>query len=142
MAKFFLLADDDHDDADLFSEALTEIDVTVEFMHVADCPSLFKYLENPSNKKPDIIFLDLNMPEMNGWECIDQLKKKAEHQDIPVIIYSTSSSQRDIDNASRSQALGFITKPNNYRILVNLLGSIASVDHTEIPRVLHDHGKR
>lgn len=125
MKKFFVLADDDIDDAELFSDALAEIDPAVDFFHTDDCRTLLKYLSNSGNRKPDLIFLDINMPEMNGWECLVELKKHAVNKEIPVIMYSTSSILRDKEMAVELQALGFLTKPSDFRALVKILTAIA-----------------
>ena len=137
MKKFFVLADDDIDDAELFSDALAEIDPAVDFIHIDDCRTLLKYLGNCENKKPDIIFLDINMPEMNGWECLVELKKHAENKEIPVIMYSTSSIRRDKEMAVELQALGFLTKPSDFRVLVKTLTTIAQArDFIDLRKVL------
>jgi CheY-like chemotaxis protein len=128
VGKFFLLADDDNDDADLFREALSSIDPPVDFHHVEDGEMIFQFLETIQGKKPDIIFLDLNMPGMNGWQCLAKLKNDNDFKDIPVIMYSTSSHQRDKEIANELGALGFITKPFDYKIVKVILSKIAQAD--------------
>jgi CheY-like chemotaxis protein len=67
MDKFYLLADDDHDDAESFGEALAEMEYPVTFHHVKNVHGLLQFLDIADNKTPDIIFLDLNMPKISGW---------------------------------------------------------------------------
>jgi CheY-like chemotaxis protein len=137
MKKFFILADDDIDDAELFSDALAEIIPGVDFYHTDDCRALLRYLSNGENRKPDLIFLDINMPEMNGWECLGELKKHAENKYIPVIMYSTSSTQRDKEMAMELEAVGFLTKPSDFRVLVKMLTAIAHArDQIDLSKVL------
>jgi CheY-like chemotaxis protein len=66
---------------------------------------------------PSIIFLDINMPGMDGWQCLKQFKNTQTVKDIPVIMYSTSSFQHEIDKAFELGALAFFTKPNHYSLL-------------------------
>ena len=117
MLKIFLLADDDQDDAELFGEALAEIDPAIHFHHVDDGEAVLDFLKNHNGESPDIIFLDLNMPGMDGWECLRQLKSNSAFEGIPVIVYSTSSHQRDKDRAIQLGATGLISKPSSYRLL-------------------------
>jgi CheY-like chemotaxis protein len=124
--KLFLLADDDHDDSDMFREALTKVNPPVDFHHVEDGKAVFQYLDNTQNPKPDIIFLDLNMPKIDGWQCLTDLKNISGYKGIPVVIYSTSSHARDKENAVRLGASGFLTKPDDFKLLVKILTNIAT----------------
>ncbi len=127
--KFFLLADDDRDDAELFGEALGSLNPPVEFHHVEDGRGVFDYLSKPESRKPDLIFLDLNMPQVSGWQCLARLKNDMYFQSIPVIMYSTSSHARDKDIAIDLGAIGFITKPTDFKRLQKMLNNIsANVD--------------
>lgn len=125
MDKLFLLADDDRDDAELFGEALTVIDPPVHFQHVPDGRAVFRFLNNDSNRKPDIIFLDLNMPEMSGWQCLAKLKNDIHLREIPVIMYSTSTNPRDREIAGELGAVGFVTKPSDFKLLTKILASLS-----------------
>ena len=125
MQKVFLLADDDSDDADLFGEALMEIDPAIIFYHAPNGLLIWDKLENKDLQQPHIIFLDINMPGMNGWQCLAKLKNTETYKNIPVIIYSTTSNQREIEIAQDLGAACFITKPNDYKLLKQLLSIIA-----------------
>lgn len=125
MNKFFLLADDDRDDAELFAEALTSIDPPVEFEHVPDGQAVFSFLNNKSRPKPDVIFLDLNMPEMSGWQCLAKLKNDMYYREIPVIMYSTSTNPRDREIAVELGAVGLVTKPTDFKLLTRILTEIS-----------------
>lgn len=124
MKKTILLADDDNDDAEIFKEALQNVDPTIVFYRFDTGAGVFGYLADAGNARPDIIFLDLNMPEMNGWQCLAKLKNVKEYADIPVIIYTTSSNPRDFEIARDLNAHGLITKPSNSRVLESILTSI------------------
>jgi CheY-like chemotaxis protein len=74
---------------------------------------------------PDLILLDLNMPKMDGKQCLDELKKDERLSQIPVFIYTTSSQSKDIEYTLQLGAECFITKPSSARDLQTLLAIIA-----------------
>ncbi len=114
MNKIFLLADDDADDTQLFCEALEEIDPSIICYCAIDGKKVLEILKNKELKKPQVILLDMNMPGMNGLECLTQLKDDDEFKHIPVLIYSTSSHQREAKIALDMGALCFFTKPTYF----------------------------
>ena len=122
----FLLADDDADDKTLFCEALSEIDPSIVCYTASDGKEALDILSKKQIDKPNIIFLDINMPIMDGWQCLGKIKENNEHRHIPVIMYSTSSYQRDIELALESGAFCFFTKPSDYRELRSILRLIAT----------------
>ncbi len=70
MTKRFLLADDDTDDRELFREALAKIDSPIICYCASDGKEVLAKLNNKDFLLPDIIFLNVNMLGMNGWECL------------------------------------------------------------------------
>jgi CheY-like chemotaxis protein len=122
----FLLADDDADDKTLFCEALAEINPDIVCHTASDGKEALAILSKKQIDKPNIIFLDINMPVMDGWQCLGRIKEDHDHRDIPVIMYSTSSYQRDIELALESGAFCFFTKPSDYRELRSILRLIAT----------------
>lgn len=133
--KIFLLADDDSDDKEMFAEALTSIDKTIIFHTAVDGREALKMLDE-LNAKPQLIFLDVNMPVMNGWQCLKALKEDERYKQIPVIVISTSSHQRDIDIARDLGALCYFTKPNDFNDLKNVLQVIVENIHTNLAGAL------
>lgn len=123
MNRKFLLADDDADDASLFCEALTEIASSIECYTAENGVELFELL---SKHDPDVIFLDINMPIMNGWECLRKLKSNSYYQGIPIIMYSTSAAKRDIDLAYDLGVSLFLTKPEDFSELSRILSVVAT----------------
>jgi len=118
--KIILLADDDRDDTEMFCEALSKIDKSLICYNTVNGSELLKKL-NEIAVKPDLIFLDLNMPVMNGWQCMRKLKEDDHYKDIPVIMISTSSHQKEMDMAPEMGALCYFVKPNNFNELVQVL---------------------
>jgi CheY-like chemotaxis protein len=117
----FLVVDDDCDDTELFAEAIGSLDVAVSCLNASDGKEALDKLKSNAFEKPDIIFLDINMPVMNGWEFLSRLKGSEGLKEIPVIMYSTSSKSSDIKTAMSSGALCFFTKPNSFLTLTNIL---------------------
>jgi CheY-like chemotaxis protein len=105
-----LLIDDDSDDSFLFKEALKRIERTTEYSYCDGGISAIKFLTNNSNL-PDYIFLDLNMPRMNGLEVLAELKNNATLKHIPVIMYSTSANEDHQRDAHKLGASLYVTKP-------------------------------
>jgi CheY-like chemotaxis protein len=127
MAKKFLLVDDDTDDKELFCEALGEVDASITCDYATDGYEALNKLKTGRGSLPDIIFLDINMPEMDGWQCLTKIKNSSSYKDIPVIMYSTSSHKKLSEIAKDLGALLFFTKPNDYDKLKTIIGAI--VDH-------------
>ena len=116
----FLLIDDDEDDRDLFEIALNNLEQKPNYHSAASCCSALELLES-GTIKPDYIFLDLNMPQISGRECLKELKKSIKLSGIPVIIFSTSSDNRDISETKEMGAIDFITKPSKTSELTQIL---------------------
>lgn len=85
-----LLADDDKDDCYLFREALSELPLKTELTTVHDGEQLMDYLEANLQSQPTVLFLDLNMPRKNGFECLTEIKHTTALKDLPVVMFSTS----------------------------------------------------
>jgi CheY-like chemotaxis protein len=136
--RFFLLADDDRDDAEIFSEALTTVNPSIKFHHVEDGQEVFQFLSNSKIEKPDVIFLDLNMPAMSGWQCLAKLKNDTALKNIPVIMYSTSSNPREKEIAIELGATGFVTKPTDFKALTKILETISANLGSDLRRILKE----
>jgi CheY-like chemotaxis protein len=119
-----LIIDDDEDDRILLAEALCETGCSIDFFNAGDGAEALKFLRVKINPKPEIIFLDLNMPRVNGIQCLTELKMDKLLKDIPVIIFTTSKLPEDKEKTQRLGAAYFLTKPTSFdelcRILVEL----------------------
>ena len=129
--RTILLADDDTDDAEIFSMVLTKVDPSIKLVHAVNGLAVLEYLKQ-NTVVPDVIFLDINMPEMNGWQCLQSLKENPLTSGIPVLMYTTSSHTRDKEIAMNLGAVAFITKPSDYKALEKLLHTIAANLHANI----------
>lgn len=85
-----LLADDDDDDRFFFAKALKELTIPTKLVCVEDGEKLLDYLSKHTVKLPDILFLDINMPRQNGYECLVEIKSNNDIKDLVVVMYSTS----------------------------------------------------
>ena len=118
-----LLIDDDAEDHEIFKTALSYVSDQLQCESYTNAREALEKLER-KELSPDVIFLDLNMPLMSGQEFLMEVKKKAEIQDIPVIIFSTSSNPTTIKLTKEMGAINFITKPDRFDTLVNILKPI------------------
>ncbi len=116
-----LLADDDKSDRLLFTDAFAELKIDTIVNTVNDGVQLMEWLKMESNRLPHLIFLDLNMPRKNGMECLKEIKRIEKLKDISIAIYSTSENKKDIEETFHYGANVYITKPNSFNKLKNVL---------------------
>lgn len=119
-----VLVDDDEDDRLFFSDALQEIDINTDLKEFHNGQELLTYLSNSGKELPQLIFLDLNMPVMNGFECLKKIRKNPDLKDLVVAIYSTSSSERDIEETFVNGANIYINKPNKFKDLKKAIAQV------------------
>lgn len=123
-----LLADDDEDDRLFFSDALNEIKMNTIVKIVNDGYELLNYLNSEDTILPNVLFLDLNMPRMNGKDCLTKIKKIKKLNDIAIAIYSTSSAEKDIEETFVNGANIFIKKPSDFAALKKILKQIITLN--------------
>ncbi len=119
-----LIADDDEDDKELFEEAVAAISPRITVTTVGDGKELMKKLYTSS--LPDLIFLDLNMPSKNGFECLSEIRSVLKFKEIPVLIYSTTANPDQIESTYMQGATFYIQKPSSYKEIIKLLQKIFS----------------
>ena len=121
-----LLADDDGDDCLLFQDAFDELDLSAALTTVHNGEQLMQLLLN-SPELPDILFLDLNMPRKNGFECLSEIKQNEKLKQLPVIIFSTSFEPDIVDLLHKNGAQHYICKPNEYGILLKVIHQVVTI---------------
>ena len=122
-----LFADDDSDDRSFFEKALKEVAISTNLTTVNDGELLMKYLADNSEQLPNVLFLDLNMPRKNGFECLCEINENEKLKDLSVVIFSTSYPQDKsyelgmISNLFNLGAHVYIRKPTDLNQLKQLL---------------------
>jgi CheY-like chemotaxis protein len=124
--KTLYLIDDDTDDLEFFCEAVNSVDSSIICFKTADSENALRAFQQHEVPLPDMIFLDLNMPLVDGRMFLAEIKKINAYANIPVIIYSTSRHSKDMDDTMKLGAAGFMTKPHSQEVLVNQLQTILS----------------
>ena len=120
-----LLIDDDEDDLEIFVSAVRQSSNTVVCTTINNAGEALHKL-TIKEIVPDVIFLDLNMPVMNGEQFLTEVKKNKGLLQIPIIIFSTSSYSPTIQLMKDLGANDFLTKPERFDELVNLLKPLLS----------------
>lgn len=140
-----LIADDDPDDRALAREAFLEAKLghRLEFVH--DGVQVFDYLDaaltesgSAEHPFPDLIVLDLNMPRLDGRETLRRLKASERYRQIPVVVFTTSTSEHDIRESYGHGAHSFISKPATFAGLLDVVQSLGKygLDDAQRPRLL------
>jgi CheY-like chemotaxis protein len=119
-----MIVDDDEDDIQLFCEALNDVDGHINCISAINGEDALMKLNKENAVLPDYIFLDLNMPRLNGKQCLKKIKSSATLCNIPVIVYTTSKLQEDMEETKKLGATTFLTKPNQLNDLRKAIASI------------------
>ena len=110
-----LLVEDNEGDVLLTTEALEERRISNKISVVRDGKQAIDFLNQKAQyaeaELPGIVLLDINLPKKNGHEVLESIRSSARLKHIPVIILTTSSSEKDVNEAYKNYANGFLTKP-------------------------------
>lgn len=131
MAKEYtkiILADDDEDDRLFFTDAFIELKISTKVSTYNDGVALMEYLNGEDCILPDILFLDLNMPRKSGKECLVEIRANKKFDNIAIAIYSTSSSEDDIEDTFVQGANIYIKKPNDFNLLKKILSDVVTIN--------------
>lgn len=125
-----VFADDEENDRLLFLDALKELKIKTNVHTVNDGIELMNYLNNSNNRLPHLLFLDLNMPKKNGMECLKEIRTNDHLNDIAIAIFSTSLSEKDIEETLINGANVYINKPNSFDALIQVLNKVVMTAYT------------
>lgn len=123
-----LLVDDDATDRELFLDAINLSGKSYSVSEAAHGEEAIRFL-NTSERLPDLVILDLNMPVMDGRATLKEIKQHEIFKSIPVCIMSTSSAHFDVLTAYESGANLFLVKPHDFKELIEMLTSLLTLFH-------------
>jgi DNA-binding response OmpR family regulator len=124
--RSILLIDDDTEDQEIFLEAIQEVDPRIQCSCANDAEAALRQLNEEILIRPDILFIDLNMPKINGKQLLKEIKKSDQLKGIPVIMYSTFFGPQDIDEITSLGAVHYLIKATRFIELCNALKFILS----------------
>lgn len=130
--QHILLADDDKDHAVLFERVVRKEYPHVRISHVGDGEQLIQFLHL---NQIDLLFLDINMPCKNGYECLQEIRKDPALKDLPIIVHSSSAHLSDIQKSFVNRADFYLVKPFNTDHLKKALKMILSVNWKDDPPI-------
>jgi CheY-like chemotaxis protein len=116
-----ILVDDDEVDRQIFTSALEDLNLDVEIIQFSNGVDLIAHLMDPWTEPPYIIFLDLNMPLMNGEECLSDIRREPKLDQVVVIIYSGYYDNLKMETLKKNGADHYILKPNSFTKLKGLI---------------------
>lgn len=122
-----ILAEDDKDDQELFIEALDATKISAEVITVENGQELVNTLKDPAEPKPDIVFIDINMPVKGGKEALEEIKSDQELKDIPAVMLSTSNHPKDIEETFNKGANLYIQKPSSFTGFILILKKVLNL---------------
>jgi CheY-like chemotaxis protein len=131
-SKSIFLADDDDDDCMLFIDALKELNIDSQVIVANDGVELMSTLDDMVPPSPYVIFLDLNMPRKNGFECLKELKQTPKLKDIPIVIFSTTCTAEVVDRTYHAGANYYVCKPSSFPLLIKALENVLSLDMNQL----------
>ncbi len=123
-SKPILLIEDDDVDVMTVKRALKDLKVSNQLVPIGDGEEAIKYLKDESATKPCIVLLDLNMPKMDGAEFLKIVKADKALKKIPVVILTTSNSDRDVIESFELGAAGYMVKSVDYEKFVETIRAI------------------
>ena len=121
-----LLIDDDKDDNFLHTRTIKKSDITKEVASFLDAEDALAYLKSAESKKPDLIFLDINMPKMNGWDFLNEYTKLPDDKKGSIVVMLTTSVNPDDKHKALSfqNVVSYTNKPLTQMELLDLIKKV------------------
>ena len=138
MAKVLFYVDDDSDDLTIFLYAAKSLDIEIRLFSSGE--HLIRHLEEFA-QVPSVIFVDLNMPKISGYDVIQVVTKNKMLKNIPTIAFSTSADKVSVSKAKSAGATCYIVKPHTITNLKKSLQYVISNDwasHTDRDFLISD----
>ena len=121
-----LLVEDSPTQAQLVQLIASEVDDFNLIHHAEDGDEALVYLREDGAKRPDLVLLDINMPKMDGFEVLKEMKADKDLCKIPVVMLTTSSAEEDIVKSYQDGASTFMSKPLELQKLKEILEQFAA----------------
>lgn len=119
-----LLIDDDKDDCDVFEQALQLISNSLQLSCIHQSEAALTAI---TAFQPDLIFLDINLPRISGFDCLNEIQTNAKYSHIPIVMYSSSDNPKEVNMAYGLGATLYFRKPTNFSQLVQSLKDIITM---------------
>ena len=121
--SYLVYVDDDEDDRSLFQETIEELFPNIDLRLYENGKEFIEDLVRDISNLPRLVFMDLNMPIKNGFECLEEIRLNNTFRQIPIAVYSTSSCPRDKNRSLQLGAKHFITKPTSFSEMKALISN-------------------
>jgi CheY-like chemotaxis protein len=118
------LVDDDNDNHYIFQDAFSRTGFKAEFLLFNSGIGFIEYIADQSNVVPHLVFLDINMPVLDGKKCIAPIKSHLHYYDTPIVMLTSSSSETDIEECFQSGANRYFIKPTTFQEMVDTLTQV------------------
>ena len=133
--KNIFLAEDDADDRMFFEDALKEVMMPTELTLSNNGLELMSNLEALTlHPPPHVIFLDLNMPFKDGFQCLQEIRNTPKLKEIPVVIFSTTATDNAVNTAYEHGANYYICKPSSFPLLVKAIETVLNLEMWQAPQ--------
>jgi CheY-like chemotaxis protein len=109
----------------MVKQALKDLKVLNPLVHSSNGKKALDYLKDEHNRKPCVVFLDLDMPETNGVEFLRAIKADERLKSIPVVVLTASTEEQDIIETFNLGVAGYVIKPFDYKKFVDAIRTIA-----------------
>ena len=119
-----VLIDDDHDDREIFLDAVIDLGYGSEASSFESAKDFFEEVEDLVRRTYVHLFLDINMPMVSGFECLERIRGTYGKDKIHIVMYSTSSSEKDISTSFDRGADEFMVKPSEFRLLKDAISDV------------------
>jgi len=135
-----LLIEDFAPDASLFSQLLSDNSSAYRLSIVDDGEEALRFLRRHGSyanaPRPDLIFLDLNLPKRTGLEILEEIRANPALRPTPVVILTSSENEKDVNAAYRSGANLYVKKPGTLNQLEELMQALSRIwlEYGELPR--------
>jgi len=133
--KIIFLADDDADDRKFFEDALKKVTIPTNLTLASDGLELMSNLEKVIEPPPpDVIFLDLNMPRKNGFQCLEEIRNTPKLKDIPIVIFSTTTNEEAVNKTYQHGANYYVCKPTSFQLLIKAVETVLTIEMWQQPQ--------